>query len=260
VNGRRRALPGFELAGELVTFGWRALRALPRARAYAGEVLRQIALLASGSTMVIVFACFLVGQSCGLEAAYLARAISTPSLAAGATFGCAVLYIVPFLFGFVLAAKVGCGFVAEIGAMRVSEEIDALETLGISSLVYVVSARLLAAALLLPFVYLLAIAAADFGGFIQAGLRFADVSAGTYQTYRFAFFGPSDLILSLLQGLVIATVVTTVALYYGFTVRGGPVEVGVATAKSMTVNLVLVTWVNLVFVVLFLLKGRIPLA
>ncbi|HEX6388649.1 MAG TPA: ABC transporter permease [Solirubrobacteraceae bacterium] len=260
MNGRRVALPMFELAGELVTFGWRALRAMPRARNYAGEVLRQVALLASGSTMVIVFACFLVGQSCGLEAAYLARAISTPSLAAGATFGCAVLYIVPFLFGFVLAAKVGCGFVAEIGAMRVSEEIDALETLGISSLVYVVSARMLAGALLLPFVYLLAIAAADLGGFIQAGLRFNDVSAGTYETYRFAFFGPSDLVLSLLQGLVIAMVVTTVALYYGFTVRGGPVEVGVATAKSMTVNLVLVTWVNLVFVVLFLLKGRIPLA
>jgi phospholipid/cholesterol/gamma-HCH transport system permease protein len=67
-------------------------------------------------------------------------------------------------------------------------------------------------------------------------------------------------VLSLAQGLVISTVVMCVSLYYGYSVRGGPVEVGVATARSMEVNLVLVTWVNLVFVVMFLLKARIPVA
>jgi phospholipid/cholesterol/gamma-HCH transport system permease protein len=257
---RQRQVPGLELAGGITRFGWRGMRGMPTATRYFGEVLRQMALLATGSTVVIIVACCLVGQSCGLEAAYLSRAISTPALAAGATFGCAVLYIVPFLFGFVLAAKVGCGFVAEIGAMRVSDEVDALEVMGVDSMVFIVSARMLASTLLLPVVYLLGITAADFGGYIQAGLRFNDVSPGTYEVYRYAFFGPTDILLSLAQGLVISTVVVSVALYYGYTVRGGPVEVGVATAKSMTVNLVLVTWVNLVFVVLFLLKGRIPIA
>jgi phospholipid/cholesterol/gamma-HCH transport system permease protein len=113
---------------------------------------------------------------------------------------------------------------------------------------------------MLPAIYLLAVAAADLGGFIQVGLRFNDTSPGTYDVYRYAFFGPTDILLSLGQGLVISVVVLTVALYYGYNVRGGPVDVGVATAKSMAVNLVAVTWVNLMFVVLFLLKARLPIA
>jgi phospholipid/cholesterol/gamma-HCH transport system permease protein len=261
VRGRpQRAVPGAELAGAVTTFGWRAIRRLPRARHFATEVLRQMAVLATGSTLVIIVACFMVGQSCGLEASYLSRAISTPAIGGAATFGCAVLYIVPFLFGFVLAAKIGCGFVAEIGAMRVNDEVDALEVMGIDSMVFVVGVRLLAGALMLPIVYMLAIAAADLGGYLQAAVRFNDISHGTYETYRYAFFGPSDIVLSLAQGLVISTVVMCVSLYYGYSVRGGPVEVGVATARSMEVNLVLVTWVNLVFVVMFLLKARIPIA
>jgi phospholipid/cholesterol/gamma-HCH transport system permease protein len=250
----------FELAGSVTRFAWRAMRGMPRARAYGGEVLRQIGILATGSTIVVMLATLMVGQSCGLESSFLGRSIGTPSIAPAATFGCSVLYVVPFLFGFILAAKVGCGFVAEIGAMRVSDEIDALEVIGIDSMVYIVSARMLAGTLFLPVMYMLAIGMADLGGFIQTGIRFHDISRGTYNVYQYAFYGPTDVLLSLAQGLVISAVVMSVALYYGYNVRGGPVEVGVATAKSMAVNLVLVTWVNLVFVILFLLKPRIPIA
>jgi phospholipid/cholesterol/gamma-HCH transport system permease protein len=132
--------------------------------------------------------------------------------------------------------------------------------MAIDSMVFIVGVRLLAGAVMLPIIYMLAIAAADLGGYLQAAVRFNDISQGTYETYRYAFFGPSDIVLSLAQGLVISTVVMCVALYYGYSVRGGPVEVGVATARSMEVNLVLVTSVNLVFVVMFLLKARIPIA
>jgi len=253
-------VPGFELGGSVARFGWKAARGMPRARAYLSEVLRQVAILASGSTLVVMFATLMVGQSCGLESSYLARALATPSIAPAATFGCAVLYVVPFLFGFILAAKVGCGFVAEIGAMRVSEEVDALDVMGIDSMVFIVSARMLAGALFLPVMYVLAIGASDLGGFLQSGVRFHEISSGTYDTYQYAFFGPVDLLISLAQGLTISAVVMTVALYFGYTVRGGPVEVGVATARSMSVNLVLVTWVNLVFVILFALRPRIPIA
>lgn len=253
-------LPGLELAGSVARFGWTAARGMPKATAYAGEVLRQIGILAGGSTLVVMFSTLMVGQSCGLESSYLARALAAPTIAPAATFGCAVLYVVPFLFGFILAAKVGCGFVAEIGAMRVSEELDALDVMGIDSMVFIVSARLLAGTLFLPVMYLLALGASDLGGFLQSGVRFHQISLGTYNTYQYSFFGPVDLLISFAQGLTISAVVMTVALYYGYSVRGGPVEVGVATAKSMSVNLVLVTWVNLVFVILFTLRPRIPIA
>lgn len=260
MSARRHPLPAFELIGEISVFAGRALRGVPRAGRYLSDVLREIAILVTGSSMVVTFACLLIGQSCGLEASYLGRAIGAPVLAAGATFGCAVLYVVPFLFGFVIAAKVGCGFVAEIGAMRVSEEIDALDVMGIDSLVYVVSTRLLAGIVALPIMYVLAIGAADLGGYLQVAVRFDDLSAGTYATYRYAFFGSGDVLLSLAQGFAISLIVMTVSLYYGYTASGGPVGVGIATARSMTVNLVLVTWVNLVFVILFLLRERVPIA
>jgi phospholipid/cholesterol/gamma-HCH transport system permease protein len=262
VSGRRppRRIAGAEFVGTVARFAASGIRAAPQTRRYGGEVLRQIGLLCSGSALVIMFVCFLAGQSCGLESAYLARSLSTPALGAAATFGCSVVYVVPFLFGFILAAKVGCGIVAELGAMRVHEEVDALDVMGVSSLVYLVSVRIVASSVALPVIYTLAIGSADLGGWLQSAVRFGDTSQGTYATYRYAFFGSTDVLLSLAQGLTISVAVISVALHYGYSVRGGPVEVGVATAKSMAVNLVAVTFVNLVFVVLFLLKARVPVA
>ncbi len=253
-------LPGFELIGALARFTTHALVRLPKAGQYAAEVIRQIGLLASGSTLVVMVGTLLVGQSCGLESSYLADAIGTPAIAPAATFGCSVLYIAPFLFGFILAAKVGCGLVAEIGAMRIADEIDAIEAMGLDAHAFVVGTRLLAGAVFLPIMYMLAIGAADLGGFIQSGLRFHEISRGTYNTYQYAFFGSGDILLSLGQGFVISAIVTSVALYYGYNLRGGPVEIGMATARSMAVNLVLVTTVNLVFVILFMLRARVPIA
>jgi len=254
-----REIPGAETAGAIARFAGTGLRNVPATRHAGAEILRQIGFLCAGSAPVIMLICFMAGQSCGLESSYLARSLSTPSLGAAATFGCAVVYVVPFLFGFILAAKVGCGFVAELGAMRVHEEIEALDVMGVSSIVYLVAVRMVASALALPVIYLLAIGSADLGGWLQSAVRFNDVSQGTYETYRYAFFGSTDLLLSLAQGLTISTTVVCVALYFGYGVRGGPVEVGVATARSMAVNLVAVTFVNFAFVAVFLLKARIPI-
>jgi phospholipid/cholesterol/gamma-HCH transport system permease protein len=244
----------------MALFGLRIIRLAPKVRMYAGEVLRQAGLVVTGSTLVIVFVTFLAGQSCGLESSFLARALSTPTLGPAASFGCAVVYVVPFLFGFVLAAKVGCGFVAEIGAMRVRDEVDALDVLGTPSMVYLVAVRMVAAMLTLPFIFMLAIGSAELGVYLQSLGRFHDVSLGEFAVYHFSFYKPRDLMLSLLQGLTISAVVMVTSLYYGYSVRGGPVEVGVATARSMATNLVLVTTINGVFIVLFLLTPRLPIA
>jgi phospholipid/cholesterol/gamma-HCH transport system permease protein len=217
-------------------------------------------ILATGSALVLMFVSFLAGQACGLESAFVARALAVPPVGPGASFACSELYIVPFLYGFVLAAKVGCGLVAEIGAMRIREEIDAIDVLGVDSRVYLVSVRMFAATVMLPFLYILSVAAAELGAYIQSFIRFHDVSAGTYANYAFAFFSPTDLLLSLGQGLTISIVVISVALYLGYNVRGGPVDVGVATARSMAVNLVAVTVVNLVWVLMFLVKPQVPVA
>jgi len=106
---------------------------------------------------------------------------------------------------------------------------------------YLVSVRMLASTLILPFLYCLSMVSAELGAYVQSFIRFHDVSSGTYSQYALSSFTPTDLYLSLGQGLVISTVVISVALYLGYNVRGGPVEVGVATARSMGISLVLVT-------------------
>jgi len=252
---RRRTLPppegGLATAGDAIAFSARAALALRHLRPYAGEALRQGATIAVASTGVIVFIAFMAGGSCGLESSTLARAFGTRPVAAGFSSWCTMREVVPFVFGYVLAAKVGCGMVAELGAMRVSEEIDALETIGVRPLAYLVTTRAVGAAVVLPFAYLLALAASYAAAYLMSVVRFGDVSPGTWKLFFFMWQDGGDLLYSLLKGLAIAVFVVSVALYHGYSVRGGAVEVGLATARSMAVNIVGVTLISMAGTLVF---------
>jgi phospholipid/cholesterol/gamma-HCH transport system permease protein len=136
-----------------------------------------------------------------------------------------------------MAAKVSTGFVAELGTMRITEEIDALEVMGINAPVYLCSARLAATWIILPPVYAAAILVSFIGSFIAVVLQVAQVSAGGYLELFWKFQSPDDYLFSAIKAIAMATFVVLVGCYYGFNVRGGPVEVGRATAKAMVVNL-----------------------
>ena len=216
-----------------------------------GEAIRQAAIIATGSTMVILAITFLAGGSCGLESTALARSFGVDPIAGGFSTWCTLREVVPFVFGYIVAAKVGCGMVAEIGAMQVHEEVDALDTMGVRSISYLVTTRMIAAAIVLPIAYLLAVASAYFAAFLMSVKRFGDVSQGTWELFFFNFQDPWDLVYSLVKGLVIAAFVITTSLYYGYKVRGGPVEVGTATARSMAVNIIGVTLISMVGTLIF---------
>jgi phospholipid/cholesterol/gamma-HCH transport system permease protein len=254
-GGRRKTLPPprgpLATAGDVVAFGARTAISLGHARPYAGEALRQAATIAVGSTGVILFIAFMAGGSCGLEASTLARAFGTRPVAAGFSSWCTMREVVPFVFGYVLAAKVGCGMVAELGAMRAAEEVDALETIGTRPLAYLVATRAIGAALVLPFAYVLALGSSFAAAYLMSVVRFGDVSPGTWHLFFFMWQDGADLAYSLLKGLAIATFVVTVSLYYGYSVRGGAVEVGLSTARSMAVNIVGVTLISMTGTLVF---------
>jgi phospholipid/cholesterol/gamma-HCH transport system permease protein len=247
--------------GEWARFMYRAFAGIRRLGPLASEVLRQAAIIATGSTLVIVFVTFLIGGSCGVEAAFVGQQIGAGIAAPFFAAVCTVRDIVPVLFGMILAAKVGCGMVAEIGAMRVNEEVDAIEVMGISSMAYLVSTRLVAASIVIPPVYLASVAAAQFGAWLTSLVRFHAVSTGTYRVAFFIGFHPIDLVYSLVKGVVIFMVVLATALFYGYRVRGGPVEVGEAAARSMRVNLVLIALLNgITSLILWGFKPPFPIA
>jgi phospholipid/cholesterol/gamma-HCH transport system permease protein len=249
-----------ELLAELASFARDLLRELPQVRHHAGEALRQAVLIAAGSTLVMLAIAFLAGGSCGLESTVLARAFGFDPIAGGFSAWCSLREVVPFVFGYILAAKVGCGFVAELGAMRVAEEVDALEATGVRSLAYLAGTRVVACALLLPFAYLLSVAAAYTAAYLMSVVRFGDVSPGTWKLFFFSFQDGWDLLFSLVKGAVISAWVVVTALYFGYGVRGGPADVGEATARSMAVSIVGVTFISTLGTLIFWSANpRIPL-
>ena len=137
-----------------------------------------------------------------------------------------------------MAAKVGTGFVAELGSMRITDEIDALEVMGFDSMVYLCATRLLGMWLVLPFVYIAAIAFGFVGSYIAVVRQIGEVSAGGYFQIFWTFQNPVDLVYSAIKGMSMATFIVLTGCYYGYNASGGPVGVGTATAKSMVVNII----------------------
>jgi phospholipid/cholesterol/gamma-HCH transport system permease protein len=207
---------------------------------FFGEALRQAGLLILSSTLVIWGLIFITGLQCGIEGAYFNRAVGSPAYAGVFAAWCDLRELVPYAFGYMMAAKVGTGIVAELGAMRISDEIDALEVMGISSMTFLCATRLLAAWLVLPFMYLAGIGAGFFASYLAVVEQIGEVSSGGYSLIFWMFQNPPDLLYSVIKAMAMATVIVLVGCYYGYTASGGPVGVGTATAKSMVLNIVMV--------------------
>jgi phospholipid/cholesterol/gamma-HCH transport system permease protein len=244
MNGGWTALPRGWIGslGEIFGFGARVAGIVYSGRTFRffGEALRQTGILILGSTMVIWGLAFISGLTCGIEGAYLNRALGSPAYAGVFAAWCDLLEIAPYAFGYMLAAKVGTGIVAELGAMRISDEIDALEVMGIQPMVYLASTRLLAAWIALPLVYLGAVGVMYFASWLAVVQQIGDVSSGGYFLVFWMFQNPPDLVFSVTKGMTMATAIVLVGCYYGYTASGGPVGVGTATAKSMALNIVLI--------------------
>ena len=213
---------------------------------FFGETLRQAGILILYSTLVIWALVFTTGLgTCGIEAAYFNQSVGAPTYSGVFAAWCNLREAVPYAFGYMMAAKVGTGIVAELGAMRISEEIDALEVMGVNSVTFLCATRLLAAWIVLPFMYIGAIGVAYLASYIAVVKQIGFVSSGGYLLIFWQFQNAPDLLYSLIKGMAMATVIILVACYYGYNASGGPVGVGTATAKSMVLNLVFVTLIGM---------------
>lgn len=227
-------------AGDIAGFSTRAVLGVAGARRYFAEVLRQCAILVTGTALVIVALVLVVGSECGLFIVFLLRSLGASSFAGFMSSLCGVREMFPYMFGYVFAAKVGCGLVAEIGSMRISEEIDAMESVGIDPMKYVVSTRLLAVWLTVPAIYAAALIAGLLGSVAVVVLQFGEVSQGQFTNLYFLSQTVQDNLYSLTKVMSMATAISLVGMYYGYRASGGPVGVGTATARSMFVNLILI--------------------
>ena len=246
----RRSIETF---GDIVKFSGRIIGHIVDLRVfrYFGEALRQAGILIISSTLVIWGLVFIIGLQCGIEGAYFDRSVGAPAYAGVFAAWCDLRELVPLCFGYMMAAKVGTGIVAELGSMRISDEIDALEVMGINGVTFLCATRLLAAMMVLPFVYLCSIGAGFFASYLAVVQQIGDVSSGGFFLIFWQFQNPPDVLFSLIKAMAMAVVIVMVGCYYGYNASGGPVGVGTATAKSMVFNIVAVHLISMLGTQLF---------
>jgi phospholipid/cholesterol/gamma-HCH transport system permease protein len=249
-----RKVGGFldDLGGQLSFYG-KAIGWMPRTlRRYKKEVIRLLAEVSlgtgalaviGGTVGVIAFITFFTGTEVGLEGyqalAQIGSAPFTGFLAAYFN----TREIAPLVSGLALAATVGCGFTAQLGAMRVSEEVDALEVMGIPSVPFLVSTRIIAALIAVVPLYFIGLISSYVATRFVVTVQF-HASTGTYDHYFSTFLPPIDVFYSLLKVLIFAILIVLIHCYYGYTASGGPAGVGVAVGRAVRASLVTISLVD----------------
>jgi phospholipid/cholesterol/gamma-HCH transport system permease protein len=239
---------------EQFAFFGRALASLPRAATHRAEIIAEIsnvtvgigALVVGGGMFFVVFALSsATGYEVGLESFSSLQGIGAQAFIGAVASLADTRIVVPLIAGIAFAAKVGAGFTAEIGAMRVSEEIDALEVIGVESVAYVVGTRIWAAVLTMVPLYLAALFASYLGTELIS-TKFYGLPLGVYQHYFNLLLPPIDVLYSFIQVVVFAIVVTLVHCYYGYYTTGGPVGVGIATGRAIRYSFMAIAVLNMV--------------
>jgi phospholipid/cholesterol/gamma-HCH transport system permease protein len=241
-------------AGAQLVLAWRALVALPLAvTRYRGEISRTLSDVALGSGIflvgggvvgVVLLLSTLTGTEVGLEGYQGLDVIGLAPLTGFISGYANTRELAPMIASLGFAARIGCGFTSRLGAMRISEEIDALESMAIRPIPYLVSTRLVAAWIVVLPLYLIGLV----GTYVATDVMvttFYGQSHGTYDHYFRTFVAPVDLVYSGIKVVVLTTVVTLIHCYHGFTASGGPEGVGRATGRAIRASIIALTVVDI---------------
>jgi phospholipid/cholesterol/gamma-HCH transport system permease protein len=253
-EGRRSRLVGAPRAalratGEQVEFYVRAYsHILLVLRRYPGEVLRQLTaisfgtgalVLIGGSVVVISILTASAGAIVGLQGYEALNAVGTDALTGFLAAYINIRLASPLIGGVALVSTIGAAFTAEIGAQRISEEIDAIEVMAVPSIPYLVTTRVIAGTIAIVPLYAVALVACFTTTQLIVVLGYGQ-SVGTYTHYFATFLVPFDVLTSFLQIALIAFVVMSIHAYYGYTAKGGPAGVGEAVGRAVRLSLIAV--------------------
>jgi phospholipid/cholesterol/gamma-HCH transport system permease protein len=221
-----------------------SLKEIPRS---GSIILQQIYLIGVKSLPLIVVISIFVGAVSAWQAAYQFKFIGAPLRFLGTAVGKAVVIeLAPVLSALVFAGRVGAGIAAEIGTMRVTEQIDALDALGISPIRYLVLPRVLSCLLMLPLLVVFANFVAIMGGLIVSMIG-VNISPETFLNGFKESFKIGDFVNGIIKAGVFGLIVGIVGCYEGFRTEGGAEGVGLATTSSVVISSVLILVFNFVF-------------
>jgi len=216
-----------------------ALRALRNVEIWGPRLVSQMVSVGVASVPIALFIAVFTGIVLALQASYTLTG-AVPMYLVGAMVGKSmILELGPVLTGLSLAGRVGASTAAEVGTMRVTEQIDALETLAYDPLAYLVVPRVLAGMFMFPVVIVLASAVGILTGW-SASLALLDMSSAEFVRGLRLFFQPWDVGFAVIKSLSFGLIVTSVGSFYGFHAKGGAGGVGVATTRAVVVSSMLI--------------------
>ncbi|QES45487.1 MULTISPECIES: ABC transporter permease [Streptomyces] len=249
-GGKSRAFAWLDRPGDELLFYVRALIWIPRAvRRYPKEIQRLLAEVAFGSgglgviggtVGVMIGITVFTGTVVGLQGYAALSQIGTDAFTGFVSAYFNTREIGPLVAALSLSTTVGAGFTAQLGAMRINEEVDALESMGVRSTPFLVSTRIVAGVLAIIPLYGIGL----LGSYLASRattVLFNAQSTGTYDHYFHLFLVPADVLLSFLKVIIFSVLVILAHCYYGFRASGGPAGVGVAVGRSVRTAIVLIS-------------------
>ncbi|MEE2058696.1 ABC transporter permease [Rhodococcus artemisiae] len=246
--------------GHMVTFLMRALAAIPTTlRHYRKEFLRILSdvtwgngslVVGGGTAGVIIVLGAAAGAIVAIEGYNALHLLGLEPATGMISSTATTRELAPIMASLAFAAQAGCRFTAQLGAMRISEEIDAMETLAIRSIPFLVTTRLLASVVAVIPLYLVCLAVNYVAVQVVIGMA-GGVSSGTYDHYFSLVLSGSDVLYSLLKTILFVIITTTIQCYYGYYAAGGPQGVGTAAGRAMRASISSMIVMNLLLTLLF---------
>jgi phospholipid/cholesterol/gamma-HCH transport system permease protein len=246
--------------GDMVIFTFHALRAVPMVlRRYRSEVARQIGQVTLGTGLFITFTgtigvvvaeSLFIGIEVGVEGYQSLNIIGIAPLTGFVSAYGNTREIAPLIAAVAVASQIGCKFTSQLGAQRISEEIDALEVMAIPSIPYLVTTRIIGAFTTIVPLYLIGL----LGSYVATKYTvtiFFGQSAGTYEHYFDQFLRNIDIVYSVIKVMVFLVIISIIHTYYGYNASGGPAGVGRATARAIRATTVLIASSDVLLTMLF---------
>ena len=221
--------------GQWGGLGVQTLRGLQRVDIWGRLLLGQMARIGVDSIPIALFIAAFTGVVMALQASYTFTG-AVPLYFVGALVGkTMILELGPVLTGLALSGRVGASIAAELGTMRVTEQIDALETLAYDPVAYLVVPRVLAGVLMVPIVVILATTIGVAAGWATS-LYLLDMSTPEFMKGLRLFFEPWDIQFAVIKSLSFGLTITSIGCFFGFTTRGGAEGVGLSTTRAVVVS------------------------
>ncbi|WP_332642719.1 MlaE family ABC transporter permease [Aeromicrobium sp.] len=242
-----------ESMGDQLLFYAKCLGYIPKVlRDYRKEVWKTLAEVVfgvgalsviAGTVGVIAFLAFFAGTEVGLQGYASLSQIGVAKFTAFISAYFNTREVAPLVSSIALAATVGCGYTARLGSMRISEEIDALEVMGVQSLPFLVTTRMIAGFIAVIPLYTVALLASYLSPRLITTMIYGE-SVGTYDHYFRQFLPPIDILWSFGKLIVLAVLIILIHCYHGYTASGGPAGVGLAVGKAIRSSIVTVIVAN----------------